>query len=88
MIHSKWHHDPLIFSPSYGNPHVSSREQKNCWQVTRLEICCSQNDATLLVQCCLAYPAVPLIVTRQCHGEAQEIMMEKMRFILYQLPTG
>jgi hypothetical protein len=29
-----------------------------------------------------------LIVTRQCHGEAREIMIEKMRFILYQLPTG
>jgi len=29
-----------------------------------------------------------LIMTRQCHGESQEIMMEKMRFILYQLPTG
>ena len=56
-----------------------------------LEICCLQNDATLLVQCCLAYPAMPLrnlIVTRQRRGEAQEIMMEKMRFILYRLPTG
>lgn len=54
-----------------------------------LEICCSQNDATMLVRPVLlglsCRASSHLIVT--CHGEAQEIMMEKTRFILYPLPT-